>query len=165
MLFFCFFLNTLSAFIHQEFFPMVTTHLKVSAGISPAMIHPFETTLIWRTIMSMKWCIVFLSLQRVRFETQLPITPVTGHHTKKPLNFTFNPLPFVFPQAMVYKTNHIIMTMGSDFQYENANLWYKNLDKLIHYVNARQANGSTVNVLYSTPSCYLQELHRANLTW
>ncbi|XP_039650824.1 lysosomal alpha-mannosidase [Perca fluviatilis] len=68
-------------------------------------------------------------------------------------------------QANVYKTNHIIMTMGSDFQYENANLWYKNLDKLIHYVNGQQANGSKVNVLYSTPSCYLQELHRANLTW
>uniref|UniRef100_A0A3P8PCL8 Lysosomal alpha-mannosidase n=1 Tax=Astatotilapia calliptera TaxID=8154 RepID=A0A3P8PCL8_ASTCA len=68
-------------------------------------------------------------------------------------------------QSTVYKTNHIIMTMGSDFQYENANLWYKNLDKLIHYVNARQANGNKVNVLYSTPSCYLQELHRANLTW
>uniref|UniRef100_A0A3Q3WC73 Alpha-mannosidase n=1 Tax=Mola mola TaxID=94237 RepID=A0A3Q3WC73_MOLML len=68
-------------------------------------------------------------------------------------------------QSSVYKTNHIIMTMGSDFQYENANLWYKNLDKLILYVNALQANGSNVNVLYSTPSCYLQELHRANLTW
>uniref|UniRef100_A0A3Q0SVF1 Alpha-mannosidase n=1 Tax=Amphilophus citrinellus TaxID=61819 RepID=A0A3Q0SVF1_AMPCI len=68
-------------------------------------------------------------------------------------------------QSLVYKTNHIIMTMGSDFQYENANLWYKNLDKLIHYVNAQQTNGSRVNVLYSTPSCYLQELHRANLTW
>nr|XP_046229733.1 lysosomal alpha-mannosidase [Scatophagus argus] len=68
-------------------------------------------------------------------------------------------------QSTVYKTNHIIMTMGSDFQYENANLWYKNLDKLIHYVNAQQTNGSKVNVLYSTPSCYLQELHRTNLTW
>uniref|UniRef100_A0A8C2XPT3 Alpha-mannosidase n=1 Tax=Cyclopterus lumpus TaxID=8103 RepID=A0A8C2XPT3_CYCLU len=68
-------------------------------------------------------------------------------------------------QAKVYKTNHIIMTMGSDFQYENANLWYKNLDKLIRYVNGRQANGSRVHALYSTPSCYLQELHRANLTW
>ncbi|KAJ3614411.1 hypothetical protein NHX12_017985 [Muraenolepis orangiensis] len=68
-------------------------------------------------------------------------------------------------QALMYKTNDIIMTMGSDFQYENANLWYKNLDKLIRYVNAQQANGSQLNVLYSTPSCYLQELHRANLTW
>ncbi|XP_036385660.1 lysosomal alpha-mannosidase [Megalops cyprinoides] len=68
-------------------------------------------------------------------------------------------------QATLYRTNHIIMTMGSDFQYENANLWYKNMDKLIRYVNARQSKGSKVNVLYSTPSCYLQELHRANLTW
>ncbi|KAI7795198.1 lysosomal alpha-mannosidase [Triplophysa rosa] len=68
-------------------------------------------------------------------------------------------------QAKYYKTNHIIMTMGSDFQYENANLWYKNMDKLIKYVNALQANGSKVNVIYSTPSCYLQELNLANLTW
>ena len=29
-----------------------------------------------------------------------------------------------------------MMTMGSDFQYENAVMWYKNLDKLIKYVNA-----------------------------
>ncbi|KAM9313685.1 lysosomal alpha-mannosidase [Pholidichthys leucotaenia] len=74
-------------------------------------------------------------------------------------------LSIVYSQASVYKTNHIIMTMGSDFQYENANLWYKNLDKLIHYVNAQQSNFTNVNVLYSTPSCYLQELHKANLTW
>lgn len=71
----------------------------------------------------------------------------------------------LFSKAEVYKTNNIIMTMGSDFQYENANLWYKNLDKLLLHVNSQQAKGSKVNVLYSTPSCYLQELHRANRTW
>ena len=38
-------------------------------------------------------------------------------------------------QAAHYKTNHILMTMGEDFQYENANTWFKNLDKLIKYVN------------------------------
>ncbi|XP_041266700.1 lysosomal alpha-mannosidase [Onychostruthus taczanowskii] len=68
-------------------------------------------------------------------------------------------------QARHYRTNHILMTMGSDFHYENANLWFKNLDKLIAHTNARQANGSRVHALYSTPSCYLWELHRANLTW
>ena len=28
-----------------------------------------------------------------------------------------------------------MLTMGSDFNYEGANTWFKNLDKLIHYVN------------------------------
>ncbi|NXH38318.1 MA2B1 mannosidase, partial [Dicaeum eximium] len=68
-------------------------------------------------------------------------------------------------QARQYRTNHILMTMGSDFHYENAHLWFKNLDKLIAHANARQANGSRVHALYSTPSCYLWELNRANLTW
>ena len=40
-------------------------------------------------------------------------------------------------QAHASTTNHIIMTMGSDFQYQSANMWFKNLDKLIKYVNAR----------------------------
>ncbi|KAK2087429.1 Lysosomal alpha-mannosidase [Saguinus oedipus] len=40
-------------------------------------------------------------------------------------------------QSRYYLTNHIVMTMGSDFQYENANMWFKNLDKLIRLVNAQ----------------------------
>ena len=37
-------------------------------------------------------------------------------------------------QAKHYNTSHIMLTMGSDFNYENANLWYKNMDKLIKYL-------------------------------
>lgn len=33
------------------------------------------------------------------------------------------------------------------------------------YANARQANGSDINLLYSTPSCYLKSLHDAGITW
>ncbi|KAE8620084.1 hypothetical protein XENTR_v10010093 [Xenopus tropicalis] len=68
-------------------------------------------------------------------------------------------------QAQKYLSSHIVMTMGSDFQYENAIMWFKNMDRLIKNVNMQQINGSKVNVFYSTPSCYLQSLHRANLTW
>ena len=50
-------------------------------------------------------------------------------------------------QAKNYKTNHIIMTMGSDFQYENAYRWYKNLDKLIHYVNEVCVEDSVSNIV------------------
>ena len=46
-----------------------------------------------------------------------------------------------------------MMTMGSDFQYRNAYMWYKNLDKLIKYVNGADVG---LNLFYSTPSCYLK---------
>ena len=38
-------------------------------------------------------------------------------------------------------------------RYQNADHWYRNLDKLIHYVNL---NGS-VNAFYSTPARYTDE--------
>ena len=41
-----------------------------------------------------------------------------------------------YEQAKNFTTNHIMMTMGSDFEYENAHRSFKNLDKLIKYVNA-----------------------------
>jgi len=74
-------------------------------------------------------------------------------------------LAYTLDQQTKYRTSSLIMTMGSDFQYSNAHMWFKNLDKTIKYVNARQANGSRVNLLYSTPACYLHALNRANLTW
>lgn len=33
------------------------------------------------------------------------------------------------------------------------------------YANERQANGSNINLLYSTPSCYLKSLHDAGISW
>ncbi|KAK7113104.1 lysosomal alpha-mannosidase-like [Littorina saxatilis] len=68
-------------------------------------------------------------------------------------------------QAKQYTSNHLIVTMGSDFQYQAAQHWYINLDKLIKHVNARQANGSKVNVLYSTPSCYTYHVNKAGKTY
>uniref|UniRef100_A0A5F9DGB1 Alpha-mannosidase n=1 Tax=Oryctolagus cuniculus TaxID=9986 RepID=A0A5F9DGB1_RABIT len=68
-------------------------------------------------------------------------------------------------QFQKYRTNHTVMTTGGDFHYEKADMWFTNLDKLIRLVNAEQANGSRVHVLYSTPACYLWELNKANLTW
>ncbi|XP_008550968.1 lysosomal alpha-mannosidase isoform X2 [Microplitis demolitor] len=66
-------------------------------------------------------------------------------------------------QAKSYNTNNIILTMGEDFNYQNANMWFLNLDKLIRYTN--QMYGSTVNVFYSTPSCYIKSLNDAQMSW
>ncbi|KAI1305362.1 Lysosomal alpha-mannosidase [Halotydeus destructor] len=69
----------------------------------------------------------------------------------------------VYDQRDHFQSSNIMMTMGSDFQYQNANTWYKNLDLLIKYV--RERHGSEVNIFYSTPSCYLYALNQANQTW
>ncbi|XP_063787232.1 lysosomal alpha-mannosidase [Pseudophryne corroboree] len=74
-------------------------------------------------------------------------------------------LKTVDKQSQKYRSNHLVMTMGSDFQYENAIPWFKNMDKLIDLVNAKQVNGSKMNVIYSTPSCYLNALNRVPLSW
>nr|CAD7587760.1 unnamed protein product [Timema genevievae] len=74
-------------------------------------------------------------------------------------------ISFVKEQAKSFTTDHIIVTMGQDFNYQDASMNYKNIDKLIRNVNALQTNGSDVNVMYSTPSCYLKAIHDANRTW
>lgn len=64
-------------------------------------------------------------------------------------------------QGQHYRANNIMLSMGSDFQYANANSWFKNLDKLIHYVNL----DGRVNVFYSTPSQYTKSKRESNVTW
>lgn len=59
------------------------------------------------------------------------------------------------------QTNHIMFKMGSDFQYENANEWMKNLDKLIHWTNL----DGRINVFYSDPHAFTVAQNNANLTW
>ncbi|KAH0971088.1 hypothetical protein GBA52_023244 [Prunus armeniaca] len=64
-------------------------------------------------------------------------------------------------QANVTRTNHIMWTMGDDFQYQYARSWFKQMDKLIHYVN----KDGRVNALYSTPSIYTDAKNAANQSW
>ncbi|GLV46666.1 Lysosomal alpha-mannosidase II [Carabus blaptoides fortunei] len=66
---------------------------------------------------------------------------------------------YVRAQSVQYQTPNIILTMGEDFNYQDAHAWFVNLDKLIRHTNALQATGSKVNLLYSTPSCYLKAVH------
>ncbi|KAH8410112.1 hypothetical protein KR009_006061 [Drosophila setifemur] len=74
-------------------------------------------------------------------------------------------LSYVTEVAKHYRSNHIMIPMGDDFQYEDAQVNFKNMDKLIKYVNERQAEGSTFNLFYSTPACYLNSLHEGLQTW
>jgi len=51
---------------------------------------------------------------------------------------------------------------GTDFQYQNSDHWFTNLDKLIHYL---KQNG-TINAFYSTPSLYVDAKKKdTSVTW
>ncbi|RDY14228.1 hypothetical protein CR513_00732 [Mucuna pruriens] len=71
------------------------------------------------------------------------------------------PLTQIDKNANVTRTNHIMWTMGDDFQYQYAETWFKQMDKLIHYVN----KDGRVNALYSTPSIYTDAKNAANQSW
>ncbi|KAK6031823.1 glycosyl hydrolase family 38 protein [Ostertagia ostertagi] len=60
------------------------------------------------------------------------------------------------------RSSHVMLLMGSDFQYTDANTWYTNLDKLIQHVNGNATHG--LHVFYSTPSCYVKGLTESSTT-
>ncbi|XP_068085422.1 lysosomal alpha-mannosidase-like [Anabrus simplex] len=72
---------------------------------------------------------------------------------------------FCEEQSRYYRTDNILVTMGNDFSYQDARKNFKNMDKLIKYVNGKQKEGSRVNVFYSTPSCYVKAVNDADLKW
>ncbi|EPS72012.1 hypothetical protein M569_02745, partial [Genlisea aurea] len=64
-------------------------------------------------------------------------------------------------QANLTRANHIMWTMGTDFRYQYAASWFRQMDKFIHYVNL----DGRVHALYSTPSIYTDAKYAANEDW
>lgn len=64
-------------------------------------------------------------------------------------------------QANITRTNHVMWTMGTDFKYQYAESWFRNMDKFIHYVN----KDGRVNALYSTPSIYTDAKYAETKSW
>ncbi|KAL5717335.1 alpha-mannosidase [Ranunculus cassubicifolius] len=64
-------------------------------------------------------------------------------------------------QANITRTNHIMWTMGTDFKYQYARTWFREMDKFIHYVNM----DGRVNALYSTPSIYTDAKYATKTSW
>ncbi|XP_063836095.1 lysosomal alpha-mannosidase-like isoform X1 [Ostrinia nubilalis] len=74
-------------------------------------------------------------------------------------------IAYVRNQSEVYRTNNVIVTMGGDFTYQQAGMWYENLDKLIQYGNLKAAkDGKNITLFYSTPNCYLKAVKDATPT-
>uniref|UniRef100_A0AB38ZEA6 Alpha-mannosidase n=1 Tax=Ectomocoris sp. TaxID=3104572 RepID=A0AB38ZEA6_9HEMI len=68
-------------------------------------------------------------------------------------------LKYMTSYSEAYRTNNVIVTMGNDFNFQYAGMNFKNMDKLIKYINNYELNGSKFHAFYSTPSCYLKAVH------
>ncbi|EGR32713.1 hypothetical protein IMG5_073080 [Ichthyophthirius multifiliis] len=66
--------------------------------------------------------------------------------------------------SLFYKSRHLMHTLGGDFHFANAIMTYKNMDKIIKYVN-ENIEKYNVEILYSTPSIYLEEIYKLNITF
>lgn len=64
--------------------------------------------------------------------------------------------------ATKYATNNLMYPMGTDFQYQDAHVYFKNMDKLIKHVNGKSKK---IKVFYSTPSCYTKAVNDVGRTW
>ncbi|XP_026811581.1 lysosomal alpha-mannosidase-like isoform X3 [Rhopalosiphum maidis] len=74
-------------------------------------------------------------------------------------------IEYVKKQSSQYRSNSVILTMGEDFQYTSAAINFRSMDKLIKHINSKQASGSKVNAIYSTPSCYLKAVNDQKITF
>eukprot|EP01118_Nematostelium_gracile_P016074 TRINITY_DN6577_c0_g1_i2.p1 TRINITY_DN6577_c0_g1~~TRINITY_DN6577_c0_g1_i2.p1 ORF type:complete len:961 (+),score=254.85 TRINITY_DN6577_c0_g1_i2:83-2884(+) len=66
--------------------------------------------------------------------------------------------------AYGYITNNILAPFGCDFAFQNAHRNFKNMDKLMRFINENQDTYG-LNMFYSTPSIYLDSVHAAGATW
>jgi hypothetical protein len=62
-----------------------------------------------------------------------------------------------------FRTTNLMHTLGEDFHYSNSRMWFKNVDKLIKYINNRPEYG--LKIIYSTPGEYIQAIQKEKATY
>nr|XP_022916135.1 lysosomal alpha-mannosidase-like [Onthophagus taurus] len=65
---------------------------------------------------------------------------------------------YVLKGASNFKTKHLLVTMGGDFTYQAAEMYFINMDRLIAGFKKLRPD---INVIYSTPSCYVKAVNEA----
>eukprot|EP01100_Stratorugosa_tubuloviscum_P014870 TRINITY_DN81_c0_g2_i1.p1 TRINITY_DN81_c0_g2~~TRINITY_DN81_c0_g2_i1.p1 ORF type:complete len:1006 (+),score=459.80 TRINITY_DN81_c0_g2_i1:78-3095(+) len=67
-------------------------------------------------------------------------------------------------RELAYQTNQIFLAFGCDFQFQNAIINFKNIEKLMSYVNSNK-DKYNMEIIYSNPSQYVDAVHQANQAW
>lgn len=73
---------------------------------------------------------------------------------------------FVRADSKAYKDSNVFYAMGSDFQYEAAHEWFKNVDILIDFFNRPENfNKYRLKLMYSSPSLYINSKKESNISY
>lgn len=72
---------------------------------------------------------------------------------------------WIINQASYYNSNNIIITMGDDFRFQNAKQYFDSSNALIDYYNENLGKKYNIELIYSTPSMYVDAVNAENLTW
>jgi hypothetical protein len=65
----------------------------------------------------------------------------------------------------VYQGNNLFICMGDDFRFQNALEYFNSSDQLIQYYNEHIGAEMNVELIYSTPSIYIDAVAEENIEW
>ena len=68
----------------------------------------------------------------------------------------------ILEEQLHSRGNNIMLKMGSDFAWDNANSWFKSLDQLIEKVNAKD---DRFHLFYSDPTTYTRARAAEQIVW
>ena len=94
------------------------------------------------------------------FNTRQTNEPIIDDANSKDYNLKQRAEDFVYyfrNQSLHYRGNVLTHTLGEDFQWDASPIYFKNIDKLLNYINTRKEEYN-MEILYSTPSKYLEAL-------
>lgn len=74
-------------------------------------------------------------------------------------------LNWIEHQAAHYQGKNIMMTMGDDFRFMNAEMYFGSSDRMIAYFNEHIGSKANIEVIYSTPSMYIDAIHAEDIEW
>lgn len=72
---------------------------------------------------------------------------------------------WIIHQAEHYLSNDILLTMGEDFRFQNAHQYFRSSDNLIKYWNDNIFEQTNIELIYSTPSMYVDSIAEQQIEW
>lgn len=72
---------------------------------------------------------------------------------------------WIMEQRKYYRSNNLIITMGDDFRFQNAKQYFKSSAAMIDFYNEHIGKHSNIELVFSTPSMYIDAVFAEGLTW